>query len=165
VPSRMAIGGYDTRPGAARDGTGALFGTCPAARAGCASASRRPPGAQRPASWRQVIRDGWQAEDGQLGPQHAVTSAEDHLTKQQAAVVTARDRRRGSPQLIIAQIACSELLVAGGFATAGRHGTAGFWRCISWAVFVHQHRGCLPWCRGGRIASPSACAIGRTAVS
>jgi hypothetical protein len=30
---------------------------------------------------------------------------------------------------------------------------------------VHQHRVCLPWCRGGRIASPSACAIGGMAVS
>jgi hypothetical protein len=68
-------------------------------------------------------------------------------------------------RLACAQIAGSELLVAGGFAAAGRHGTARFWRCISWAVFVHQHRVCLPWCRGGRIASPSACAIGGTAVS
>lgn len=30
-----------------------------------------------------------------------VTAAEDRLTRQQAAVVTARDERRGSPQLII----------------------------------------------------------------
>jgi hypothetical protein len=76
------------------------------AQAGCASSSRQPPGAWRPVSWRgKTIRPDWHAEDGQPGPRHAVANAGHRLTRQQAAAVTARDSRRGSPQLNARQIA------------------------------------------------------------
>ena len=69
------------------------------------SSSRQPPGAWRPVSWRgKTIRTDWHAEDGQPGPRHAVANAGHRLTRQQAAAVTARDSRRGSPPLNTTQI-------------------------------------------------------------
>jgi hypothetical protein len=58
--------------------------------------------------WSRCIRAGI----GRPRPRHAVSAAEDRLRRQQAAVVTARDRRRGSPPLITTYNADSACAVA-----------------------------------------------------
>lgn len=70
------------------------------AQAARASSSRQPPRPAAVSGRGRTIRGGRHAGIGRPRPRHAVSAAEGRLRRQQAAVVTARDRRRGSPPLI-----------------------------------------------------------------
>jgi hypothetical protein len=75
------------------------------AQASCASSSRQLP---RPAAGERAWGDDTRRLHAEIGlprPRHAVSAAEDRLRRQHAAVVTAPDRRRGSPPLITTHIA------------------------------------------------------------